>query len=59
MEKTLGNSILSKQESLKVKEVFDALRREKPELQGDLFKVTERYSFGWVDPRGIFGKPDA
>ena len=23
------------------------------------FKATERYSFGWTDPRGIFGSPGA
>jgi hypothetical protein len=29
------------------------------ETENAKFKATERYSFGWTDPRALFGSPGA
>ena len=40
-----------------VKRVAQAIKRPDPSAKPQ-FKATERYSFGFTDPRGVYGKAD-
>jgi len=42
---------MNKEQRAKIKEVKEVLQRKKDPL---LFKLTERYTFGWLDPRVLF-----
>ena len=51
--KRFGNPDYWTKDERTIHEVANAL---KPKEKTVTYKATERYTFGWTDPRGLFGK---